>query len=109
MRKIQMTGEVVLALAIVLWWTVPVFALGRYEVTVSTTVGCTVANVNNYILINDGPSDVHWECDTETIATAGKAALKSSDGPITVYEGCLKICYKTASGSSTLRIITSER
>jgi len=107
MRKRQLSGGVILALAVVLWWTAPVMALTRTEVSVSSTTGCSnIQATGNYVLIVEG-SDVHWECSGETVSTTGKAALKETDGPITVNESCLKLCYKTTGGTATLRIFSS--
>lgn len=100
--------KILLTLAVVLWCVIPAQAVGRYSVSVSTTVACTAANIKNYALMNDGAADVHWICDSETITTTNKAALKSGES-ILVNESCLKICYATASGTATLRIFTSEQ
>ena len=81
-------------------------ALTRTEVSVSSTTGCSNIQATNYVLIVEG-EDVHWECSGETVLTTGKAALKESDGPITVSETCLKLCYKTTGGTATLRIFSS--
>ena len=106
MRKLRRLGEVVLALAVVLWCVFPAMALTRTEVSVSSTTGCSNIQATNYVLIVEG-EDVHWECSGETVLTTGKAALKETDGPITVFESCLKLCYKTTSGTATLRIFSS--
>lgn len=96
----------IFALACVLF-AAPALALTTNSVSVSTTTGCTIIEADNYVLIDDGASDVYWTCANETVSTTNKAALKSTDGPITVYESCIKICYKTTSGTATLRIFSS--
>jgi hypothetical protein len=107
-KRLLSAIQATLVLALI-FWPPPASALNRDEVTVTATTACSHIKANNYVLINDGPADVHWECSGETVATTNKAALKSTDGPISVFESCEKLCYKTTSGTATLRIFSSPR
>lgn len=99
--------KLALILGIILWWTVPVFAQDPTKIAVTTSDASRTIDGGVYLLRNDGPGTVMWECNTTTVSNTNSGTLLDG-GTARVPSGCKKIAYKTTSGSAELRYWTFE-